>query len=540
MLIPRPKREAYGERHPIALPFTLFCADDPAARAKNALYEMAPYLRPKKGKLSQNTALSLFTVPGISPHAEAYELKITNGQAKIRAKDYLGLIHALATLVQLLKLEGEEITLPDAEIFDFPDTAFRSFMTDPARNLIPMEETRALILSMAKAKLNKLHLHLSDSAGFAYASDVEVPRSPKGFYSKEELREIIDYAALFGIDVIPEIDVPAHGSALTEMHPDLKCRVRDENGSLKEISGWNICLGNERGYELIDALLEELAEIFPYEYVHVGTDEIDMRDLISPQFAPISHCEECECCRKFFDPKGLNTLRGRFYWFVRRVYSKVTSLGKKMMMWNDDIDISKSPAIPRDILIEFWRVAAKDRGPVEGCSMQRFLEEGFEVVNADFPNTYVDEYIEWSRLKKWNVCKDPADADDYRHQMLGGEMCAWEGSNYPHYLYALYFAIPVFGDRLWNVAPIPDGKETTVALTRAALGCSTPDALDVFEGMQDVPLGTCRHWETPLYSDPAAANAVLELLPRLEYQSEDEWHLADALSQKIKEDLAKQ
>lgn len=534
MILPRPKQATLGERHPIAVPLTVFCADAPSTKAIFPFHEMTPSVVLSQVEEPTQASFRLSVVPGISPNAEAYKLRIERGTVSVRAKDYRGMIHALATVAQLLQYKDGEITLPDAEIYDFPDTPFRSFMTDPARNLIPMDETRALILSMAKAKLNKLHLHLSDSTGFAYASDLNVPRSPKGFYTKEELQEIVWYADQFGIDVIPEVDVPAHGFALTELRPSLKCQVKGEDGGPLDVSGWNMCLGSEETYELIDALLAELAGIFPYEYIHVGTDEMDMRDLMNGKASPISHCEECERCRAFFSPLGLSTLCERFYWFINRVYSTVTSLGKRMILWNDDIDISKDPPIPHDILIEFWRVAAENRGPVEGCSMQRFLEEGFEVINADFPNTYVDEYVTWSKLKKWDPYKDPADAEARAHQMLGGEMCAWEGSNYPHYLYALYFAIPAFGDRLWCTDPIPEGKEATVALTRAALGMDTPEDLDIFEGMQDVPLGTAYFWEGGLIKDPALASAAEELLTSLSHQSEDEAHLTKALLQKIR------
>ncbi len=524
MIYPRPKQIILGERHPLITPLSVFCADAPGRRALFALGEMAPYLEISEIEQADGATLSLSLVPGLFPNKEEYELTVQNGKACVRAKDFRGMINALATLVQLLSYEGDLAMLPDATVRDFPDTAFRSFMADPARNRIPMDEMRALILSMAKAKLNKLHLHLSDSTGFCYETRTPLPASPGGKYSKAELSELIRYAGAFGIDVIPEIDFPGHSNALTELRPELKCRVEGKN-----VSGWNVCLGNEDSYALIDDLLAELAEIFPYEYIHVGTDEIHMEDLVELDPYPISHSEECECCRAFFAPLGLHTLRERFYWFVKRIYATVTSLGKRMIIWNDDIDISKSPDLPRDILIEFWRVAAEGRGPVEGCSMQRFLEEGFEVINADFPNTYVDEYVEWDRLKKWNPLADPADASACPHAVPGGEMCAWEGSNYPHYLYALYFAMPAFADRLWSISPLPDGEEATLALTRASLGADTPDGEDFFRFTRDVPLGSCRLWEGSIFRDEYAARATAKLLRTLTHQSADERHLKEAL-----------
>ena len=529
MLYPRPKKESIGASHPIALPLRVFCAEATSERYMFVLHEMLPQIEAVTVENAEEANVLISQAPGFFSSNEAYELTVKAGEVRICAKDYPGAVHALATLVQLLHYENGSITVLDAKISDFPDAEFRSFMIDPARHVIPMDELRAQILSMAKAKLNKLHIHLSDSNGFAYETRVNVPMARKGIYSKAELKEIIWYAAQFGIDVIPEIDVPAHGTDLLSLYPSFKCRVKDESGKDVKTSGWCMCLGNEDCYALIDELLAEIAEIFPYEYIHVGTDELDMRDIMEFAERPISHCEDCEQCRAFFAPKGLFTLTERFYWFLNRIYATVTSLGKRMMMWNDSIDISKAPPIPRDILIEFWRVAAEQRGPVEGCSMQRFLEEGFEVVNADFPNTYVDEYVEWSRLKKWDFRKDPADASARPYQVVGGEMCAWEGSNYPHYLYALYFAIPVFGDRLWSSSPIPDTKDATVALTRIALGMDVPRDFDVTEAMKDVPLGTSRFWEGEVFEKTADTQAVSSVLSALKHQSVDEVRLTREL-----------
>ena len=162
--------------------------------------------------------------------------------------------------------------------------------------------------------------------------------------------------------------------------------------------------------------------------------------------------------------------------------------------------------------------------------MQRFLEVGFEVVNADYPNTYVDLYMEWSRLKDWNLMKDPADASPYAHRVLGGETCAWEGSNYPHYLHALYFTFPTFGDRLWNIAtPLCDDRTTMLALTRACLGCNVPEDFDLFSYLKGVPLGDAKKMESEIFLENADRNALRTVLQALHSQTADEQHLKDNL-----------
>lgn len=530
MFLPRVKRENISKmRIHLNFPLKVWCNDRPSRDLLPVLHEMMPYGEFVRSTREEAT-LSLCVVSGISPSSEYYEISVKDGKIEIRAKDYRGLVNAAATLAQAVVAEGNGFYLPEMQIADYPDSAFRSVMIDPARHVIPMDEVHSIILGMARSKYNKLHVHLSDAEGFSYLSDAyDLPPSPGTPYTKSDLREIVAYAAMFAIDVIPEIDVPAHGFSLTKKFDHLKCHSEEEENGGEPLSGWNICIGNDESYTFIRNVLSELCEIFPYEYVHIGTDEISMAD-IEQEPRWISCTCQCKVCNARFLPMGYETLLSRYYYFVNRVYDIVHDLGKKMMMWNDQVDISVDPPIPHDILIEFWRVAAPSRGPVEGCSMQRFLEVGFEVVNADYPNTYVDYYMVWKRLKDWNLMKNPADASPYAHRVLGGETCAWEGSNYPHYLHALYFTFPTFGDRLWNIeTPLCDDRTTMLALTRACLGCNVPDDFDLFSYLNGVPLSDAKKMKGNIFLENADRNALRAILQALHNQTVDQQHLKDNL-----------
>ncbi|MBO5327264.1 MAG: family 20 glycosylhydrolase [Clostridia bacterium] len=530
MFLPRVKQENVSKAQmPLEFPLKVWCNDRPSRDLLPALHEMMPYGEFVRSTREEAT-LSLCVVSGISPSSEYYEISVKDGKIEIRAKDYRGLVNAAATLTQAIVVKGDRFYVPEMKIADYPDSRFRSVMLDPARHVIPMDEVRSIILGMAKSKYNKLHVHLSDAEGFSYLSDVyDLPPSPGILYTKGDLREIVAYAATFGIDVIPEIDVPAHGFSLTKKFDHLKCHSEEEENGGEPLSGWNICIGNDDSYTFIRNVLSELCEIFPYEYIHVGTDEISMED-IKKEPRWISCTCQCKVCNARFLPMGYETLLPRYYYFVNRVYDIVHDLGKKMMMWNDQVDISVDPPIPHDILIEFWRVAGSRRGPVEGCSMQRFLEEGFEVINADYPNAYIDLYMKWKHLKDWNLFADPADASPYAYRVLGGETCAWEGNNYPHYRHALYFAFPTFGDRLWNTAtPLYDGRETMLALTRACLGCDVPEDLDLFSYLNGVPLGDAQKMEGAIFSQDADREGLRAALQALRYQTVNEQHLKNDL-----------
>ena len=534
MFLPRPKSyNKFENILTLTFPLKVWCGDRPSRNLLAVLHEMMPY-----GEFVQATreeaTLTIEVMPSMvqGRRPEYYSFYAKDGKMSIMAKDYRGLVNAAATLAQAIRFENGLFVIDEASINDYPDSTFRGVMLDPARHVVPMDEVRAIILGMAKSKYNKLHLHLCDHQGFSYFSDVypDLPLSPGTTYTKGDLREIVSYAGMFGIDVIPEIDLPAHSFNLTKKFDYLKCHSEDEENGGKPLSGWNICIGNEESYTYIKNILAELVEIFPYEYIHMGTDEIYMDDIDREPRITSCTCQ-CKVCNARFLPMGYDTLLPRFYYFVDRVYNIINDLGKKMMMWNDQIDISNgAPEIPRDILIEFWRVAMPHRGPVEGCSMAAFVEAGFEVVNADYPNTYVDLYMKWSKLKDWNLRANPADVPHVSFRILGGETCAWEGNNYPHYRHALYFTFPTFGDRCWNVeTPLAEDEETMLALTRACLGASAPADFNLFSYLKGVPLGDAYRMEGKIFCNGANLDELRQTLENLSNLSTDQEHLKNNL-----------
>ena len=479
MLIPRVKYENLGKKSIFKLPVKIYFADATAKSAERAMTELLPYLKFKCTETTDTADFVFETRAGISDIAEYYEIKSREGKLFASAKDFRGIINAIATAAQLISWENDTFYLTDSEIKDYPDKSFRSFMLDTGRKYIPIPEFKSQILMLAKAKMNKLHWHISDSQGYPIEFEsyplLKSPDKAGKKYTKDEVRDLVAYAALFGIDVIPEIDMPGHSFGLTVSYPELICDTKRPNR-------WCMCISKETSYDYVKAILTEIAELFPYEYIHIGTDEIDMRDIYSKAFKR-TQCQDwtnCKSCKALAKRLKLTSVTEMFYYFLRRAYDIVTSLGKKLMMWNDNIDISKSPDLPRDILIEFWRVAEVNRGPREGCSMQRFIDEGFEVINADYPMTYIDlpEYLNWENLKTWDLTKFPADSKERAFQILGAETCAWDVQK--HWPYSLYTVVPAFADRCYNLAPVNDEESFKIALTKLALGPSTPESLNIF------------------------------------------------------------
>ncbi|MFC5407186.1 family 20 glycosylhydrolase [Cohnella soli] len=406
---------------------------------------------------------------------EAYRIEFRKGKVMLTYGDELGARNAVISLYGLIERDAKGIYIQACNITDYPDGEYRGILIDVGRKYIPIEEMKTIIQQMAKAKYNTLHLHLLETEHNPVQTDVypQLNDTPMQQYTKHQLKEIVEYATLFGLEVIPEIEMPAHGLFIVDKLEELKCRTRTV-----EPSNWAMCVGNEKTYEILENLIREIAEIFPGDYIHVGMDELEFTDVF-PEQRLWPTWDDCEVCAELSRREHLEGKRELFYYFVSRIYGIVTGLGKKMMMWNDGVDISVSPDIPRDIRIQFWRVAAEGRGPVEGCSMQRFLEEGFRVVNSDFPETYLDLYMEEEKILNWHPKARPESTDDVKHLIIGGEMCAWESKD--HYEYTLPSAVFVFGDKLWDYSEREITSNYRRALTKAVLGLQTPMDFDVFE-----------------------------------------------------------
>ncbi len=517
MIIPRVQHEAAGEgRLSFGSTVKYYAADHLGHRAAALFRHFLPTVCFIQVSTRDEAQLTFDCRHDISRLDEFYKITAAELPVAVHYRDFLGARNAVASLAQLFYREDGEVFLSRTQIFDYPDTKMRSFMVDPARGLVPMGELKDLILRLAMAKYNYLHLHLSDSEGYAIKSDV-VKFSGSGGrqYTKDEIRHLVAYALDMGIEIIPEVDFPGHGCQLIKDMPSLAC-VTD--GS-EEPSPWTVCAGNEEVYEVFEKIYTELAELFPCHLMHVGTDEIEMNDLTEQRTWPTWHC--CSRCRALCEREGIdqNNRTEIFYYMLRRIYAIINKLGKRMMLWNDDIDISKSPELPRDVLIHFWRVAMENRGPREGCSMQRFLEEGFEVFNSDYPETYIesDKYKNNDEsIFIWHPTATPPHDEARNGQIIGGEPCVWGDRWLPHFAH-FEWSIPasvfMYGDRLWNRSVCEDRHAFGLAATRFLFGIDMPRYLDLFDAfggfMQPRSEDGARMWQDRAAKDLGEVRSAL-------------------------------
>ena len=472
MILPIVKHERFGDAAcavPCKLTYSFEAASPAAALGADAFGAFSKASPCAKGGFVRFAPDST-----LEEKDEIYRVTVTADGMTVGFRDARGAVNGAATAALLLR-QGE---LKQGEIVDYPSCGYRSLMIDMARGLPRMEDVETTIYYMALAKYNRLHLHLIDSEGPCYVSEAlpEYRFTGKGGQcDKATLRRLAELCRRFAIEIVPEIEVPAHATAIALAHPEFKCPVENADG-------WAICPGNDDVWSFFEKLVGEVSELFPdSEYLHIGTDELEFLDF-KPQL--YCHWSECPRCAALREREHLHDKRAEFYYVIDRMHDIVRAHGKKMMMWNDQIDVSGQVPISRDIVIEFWRVACKGRGPHAGCSMEGFLQKGFKVINADYPNTYFDieSYLTTEKIKTWTPYTAPAQSPQYADQVLGGEACAWEfgnGAEYPFYGYVTPLVAAVFADKLWALGTREHDESYRRALAELVFGSAAHT--DVFD-----------------------------------------------------------
>lgn len=422
---------------------------------------------------------------------EAYRIVIGKHGVRLSGNTREGLYYAAMTFTNLVATVEGALLAPCLTLIDWPEFPYRSLLVAPGQGFMPWEEVKRTIDLVAHSKLNAMHLHLTDNNLFAFEMEaypglggkgVIADEAQRGFYTRRDLKRIVAYAAERNVTIMPAIDFPGHAMAVLREFPELRCTPKK-----KAVSQHTMCIGTEATYEFLGKVIDELAPLFASPYFHIGTDEVEFLDV--PQFHVFMNWNECPVCQARIKKEKLNGVRGLFYYFVRRVREMVRRHGKTLMMWNDQVD-SGNPQeveIPRDVVMQFWRIAAPGRGPEVNCSYEALVKLGFPIVNSFFPETYVDLYIKQERLSIWNPLNAPPMPAGHAPQMLGSTFCAWE--HIPIYSRVLPSAIPFFADRVWNLHPVGDPFEFGRRVARHILGPQAVEGLDLlFEALGGVIL----------------------------------------------------
>ena len=309
-------------------------------------------------------------VDGISSH-EGYAIEVTEKGIKARATSGAGLFYAAQTLLQLAD-SGNRI--PACSITDEPQFGYRGMMLDVSRHFFGKEFIKKQIDAIARFKMNRLHLHLTDAAGwrieikkYPRLTDFAAWRKPAiwkdwwfgsreyvekgsegaygGYYTKDDIREIVAYAAERYITIIPEIEMPAHSEEVLTAYPELSCTHEPYKQA-------DFCIGNEKTYEFLENVLTEVMELFPSEYIHIGGDE-----------AGKASWPHCPLCQKRMKEENLSDVNELQSYLIHRIEKFVNSKGRQIIGWDEILDGGLAP----NATVMSWRgteggIAATESG----------------------------------------------------------------------------------------------------------------------------------------------------------------------------------
>ena len=279
---------------------------------------------------------------------EGYQLSVTNKSIAIVGSNPAGIFNGIQTLRQMLPVEIYNIQrqknvdwkIEGAEITDAPLYPWRGMMLDASRYFYDKDYVLHLIDMMAMYKMNVLHMHLIDDSGWR----LEIKKYPKltsvgawrgegkertgGFYTQDDIREIVKYAGLRNIDVIPEIEIPAHTLAAISAYPWLSCTEEEHVVPTQHFISRDLyCVGKESTFEFLENVFKETFELFPSKYIHVGGDE-----------ARYDRWKECEHCQALKKELGLETEKDLQVYFTMRIQKFAAKYGKTIVGWDEIIE----------------------------------------------------------------------------------------------------------------------------------------------------------------------------------------------------------
>lgn len=315
---------------------------------ENCLQALPVHLKKGKKKDTQNILSLLITEKNHQlPSPESYTLSVTPQQILIRATSGAGLFYGLQTLLQLAQPSGAgSYSIASVEIEDTPRFAYRGLMLDVSRHFSTKEFIKKQIDALAYYKINRLHLHLTDAAGWrleikkyplltefaAWRTDptwkqwwnggrkyvrFDVPGAYGGYYTQDDIREILEYARQHYITVIPEIEMPSHSEEVLAAYPQLSCSGEPYKNS-------DFCVGNEETFTFLENVLTEVMELFPSEYIHIGGDE-----------AGKSAWKTCPKCQKRMKDEHLANVDELQSYLIHRIEKFLNNHGRHLLGWDE-------------------------------------------------------------------------------------------------------------------------------------------------------------------------------------------------------------
>jgi hexosaminidase len=367
---------------------------------------------------------------------ESYTLEVASSGATLSAPNALGILHGLQTFLQLVENTPAGFAAPAVFIQDQPRFPWRGLMIDVSRHFIPLAVLERNLDGMAAVKLNVFHWHLSDNQGFR-AESKKLPKlqqmgSDGLYYTQEQMRALVAYAADRGIRVVPEFDMPGHSTSWFVGYPELA----SGKGPYPIERGWGVFdptmdPTQERTYKLLDEFIGEMARLFPDRHFHIGGDEVNGKEWdANPKI------------RKFMRLHRIKNHDQMQAYFNQRVQAIVSKHAKIMMGWDEILN----PDLPKSLVIQSWRGQA---------SLAAAAKQGYRALLSS------GYYLDLNRPASQHYAVDPAVASAtgstadltpvQSKRILGGEACMWAEYVSPENIDSrIWPRAAAIAERLWS------------------------------------------------------------------------------------------
>ncbi len=358
---------------------------------------------------------------------EEYKLSVIENSIGIAASTYTGVFYALQSLRQMVVSKDKEETIIQCGIInDFPAFEWRGLHIDVCRHFFSIEFIKKQLDLMALYKLNKFHWHLTEDQGWR----IEIKKYPKltshagwrkekdgtvygGFYTQKEIKEVVAYAEKLSIDVIPEIELPGHAQAALSAYPEYSC-----TGMEMEVwNDWGVsdevyCAGKDSTFEFLRDIIDEVCELFPSKYFHIGGDE-----------CPKTRWKECPDCRKRIQEEDLKNEEELQSWFIRQIEKHLLSKGKALIGWDEILE----GGLADTAVVMSWR------GIGGGVAA---VQHGNQAIMTPWANLYFDKrpfpedkkvnlpILSWEDVYKYNPIPEELNTEQ-RKLILGAQANIW-------------------------------------------------------------------------------------------------------------------
>lgn len=365
---------------------------------------------------------------------EGYLLRITDNEIKIISNSKAGWFYGVQSFLQLLPTEVQAgkpfnltgFILRGIEIIDYPKYTWRSFMLDSGRQYQSPEFIKQYLDYMALLKMNVFHWHLTEGQGWR----IEIKKYPKltevgskvskgleqhGFYTQEDIKDIVAYAKKLHITVVPEIDVPGHSEAALMAYPELSC-FGNKPETVMGFSANLFCGGQESTYQFLEGILDEVCELFPSQYIHLGGDE-----------APKANWNKCPHCISKIKEEGLLNAHDLQIYFSSRLAKYLKSKHRKVIFWGDVV-YDNNEELPDNVIIHWWNWRKhKDE------TLKKAIIRGHQIICNTNYYTYLNFPVTpWSKYNKNRTFdmkkvyeENPSDIDFPNALVLGMGCSLW-------------------------------------------------------------------------------------------------------------------